>query len=208
MIITYAGGHCFKLSSGSTTMAINPPSQQSPLKIPKFSADVVLIAGAHPDWDGEETASHGAHEPFVIRGPGAYEVGDIVVNGYSSEGSFGGEVSDNKNTVYSVLFDGLHILILGGLTSQKLSPAARADIDNVDILFVPVGEYTLDAKSAHSITTSLEPRLTIPFKVGKGGNDIQEFLKAAGAADVKPVEKITLRTKEVQEMEGEIALLK
>jgi len=188
-------------------LAINPPSQTSEMKVSKFGADVVFISANHKDWDGEETASHGGKEPFVLRGPGAYEIGDVAVEGYPTEGAVGGEIENFKNTIYSVQFDGMHIVLLGALSNAKLPQSARANLDDVDIIFVPIGADTLDAKGSHDLVTTLEPRLVIPYQVGKG-DDIKEFLKTAGSTAVKPVEKLTLRAKDLQGNEGEIALLK
>lgn len=206
MILTAVGKHGFKLASGDTTIAVNPPSSKSAEKVPKFGADIVLISAHHPDWDGEETASHGDKEPFVVRGPGAYEVGDVVVTGYASEGALGKETSEFGNTVYFVEFDGMRLLILGALSSGKLSQEIRSGIDAVDVVFVPVGGETLGAKEAHDLVVSLEPKLVIPYVVD-GDADLKEFLKTAGASSVKPVEKLTLRAKEVALMSGEVAVL-
>lgn len=208
MIITYLGGHCFKLASGDTTIAVNPPAGKSSYKVSKFGADVALIPTEHPDWNGDETASLGGKEPFVVRGPGAYEVGDIVIHGYASEGAAGKETSEWGNTVYTLEFDGMHILLLGAISSNKLSQELRGDLADVDIVFVPVGGETLDAKKAHELVVSLEPRLIIPYAVGGKDTDLKEFLEAEGAKGVKPVEKLTLRAKEVATMSGEIAILK
>ena len=207
MVITYVGGHCFKISAGDTTIAVNPPATKSSFKVSKFGADVVLIPTEHPDWNGDETASHGSKESFVVRGPGAYEVGDVVVTGYASEGSVGKETSDNGNTVYAVQFDGMKLLLLGALSGGKLSPEALSDITDVDIVFVPVGGETLDPKKAHELVVKLEAKLIIPYAVGKDA-DLKEFIETEGAKGLKPVEKLTLRAKEVATMTGDIALLK
>lgn len=208
MIITFAGGHCFKLSSGDTTIAVNPPAAKSAYKVPKFGADLVLISIEAPDWNGDETASLGGKEPFVVRGPGAYEVGDIVVHGYASEGAMGKETSEWGNTVYTVEFDGMHVLLLGAISSNKLSQELRSDLSDVDIVFVPVGGETLDTKKAHELVVSLEPKLVIPYAVGGKDTELKEFIETEGAKGLKPVEKLTLRAKEVALMSGEIALLK
>jgi len=188
-------------------LAINPPSAKSAHKVSKFGADVVLVSTEHMDWNGEETAAHSSKDSFVIRGPGAYEVGDIVVTGYASEGAMGKETSDYGNTVYAVEFDGMKILVLGAISSSKLSQEARGDIDGVDIVFVPVGGETLDAKGAHELVVGLEPKLIIPYAVGDDG-ELKNFLETEGAKGVKPVEKLTLRSKEIAMMTGEIAVLK
>jgi len=207
MVITYVGGNCFKVSAGDTTIAVNPPSASSKHKVPKFGADIVIIPAAHPDWDGEETASHGAKEPFVVRGPGAYEVGDVVITGYASEGAQGKETNDYGNAVYAVQFDGMNILLLGALSSAKLPQEIRADLDDVDIVFVPLGDSTLEAKSAHDLIVSLEAKLIIPYAVGTD-KDLKEFVNLSGAAGAKPQEKLTLRAKDVTLMSGEVVILK
>ena len=206
MVITYAGGYCFKLTSGDTTIAVNPPSGASFFKVSKFGADVVLVATHHPDWSGVETASHGGKEPFVIRGPGAYEVGDVTATGYASEGALGGETNEYANTIYNVLFDGMDILFLGALSTGKLSHEVRSNLDEVDIVFVPVGGKTLDPKTAHDLVVSLEPKLIVPYAVG-ARDELKLFLKTAGAPDSKPVDKLTLRSKDIALMSGEIALI-
>ena len=197
MIITHVGGYGFKLSAGDTTVAINPPGQKSAFKVSKFGADAVVVSKSDPDWDGVETATHGEKEPFVIRGPGAYEVGDVVVHGFGSD--------DFANTIYLVEMDGISVLVLGSLAG-KLPNEVREELDNVNIVFVPVGDGTLDAKSAHDLMVSLEPNLVIPYQVGKGA-DLKDFLKAEGALDVKPIDKLTVRAKEVAAMDGEVAIL-
>ena len=208
MVITYAGGNCFKLSAGDVTLALNPPSARSQVKVSKFGADVILVSSHHEDWNGVETATHASREPFVINGPGAYEVGDVVVTGYATEGAQVGETSEFGNTAYFIEFDGMSILVLGALSSPKLSSDMRGDLNNVDIVFVPIGGATLDPKGAHDLVVSLETKLVIPYGVGKNGADeVKAFVKGEGS-DVKAVEKLTLRAKEVALMSGDIALLK
>ncbi len=108
--------------------------------------------------------------------------------------------------LYTVDMDGIKVLVLGALVSAKLPAEVREDLDDVDIVLVPVGEGVLDPKGAHELVTSLEPNLVIPYQVGKG-DDLKQFLKAEGAADAKAVDKITLRAKEVEALDGEVALL-
>lgn len=207
MIITYVGGNCFKLSAGNTTVAVNPPSTQSKQKVSKFGADVVLISTHHNEWNGEETASHGDKDPFVISGPGAYEVGDVVVTGYASPGALEKEANDFANTIYLLQFDGMRILLLGALSSSKLPQEVRADLNDVNIVFVPLGSKTLDGKGAHDLVVALEAKLTIPYATDSS-DDLKSFIKIAGGGSVKPVEKLTLKPKDISAMSGEVALLK
>lgn len=206
MVIQRAGGYCFKISSGDTTIALNPPSSRSKHKVSKFGADVVIISVPHEDWNGAEQATHGAKEPFVVSGPGAYEVGDIIISGYATPGNYGDVMSDVGNTVYIIEMDGIRVLALGALSSSKLPPEVRSELDDIGIVLVPVGGDALDAKAAHDLVTTIEPKAVIPYSIGKD-DAVKAFLKAEGSTDAKPTEKFTVRAKELAAMDGEVILL-
>ena len=207
MVIQKVGGYGFKISAGPVTVAVNPPSQRSKKhKVSKFGSDVVLISIPDADWNGADTATHGEKEPFVISGPGAYEVGDVRVTGFSSRADYGDVLSDVGNTVYIIEMDGMKVLVLGALSSHKLPAEVRAELDDIGIVLVPVGEGTLDPKAAHELVTGIEPNAVIPYAIG-GDKDITAFLKAAGETGVKPTDKFTVRRKELDAMDGDVVLL-
>src|SRR3989338_8144597 len=166
MVIQKAGGFCFKLSAGPVTVAVNPPSARSTHKISKFGSGIVLVSLPHEDWNGVETATHGEKAPFVISGPGAYDVGDVNIAGYASPASYGDVISDVGNTMYTIDMDGIRVLILGATSSSKIPADIREELDGIGIVLVPVGEGALDAKGAHELATSLEPNVIIPYAVG------------------------------------------
>ena len=206
MIIQKAGGYGFKISAGPVTVAVNPPSSRSKKhKVSKFGSDVVLVSIPDNDWNGVDTATHGEKEPFVISGPGAYEVGDVRVTGYGSRSDYGDVLSDVGNTVYIVEMDGIRVLVLGALSSGKLPQELRAELDEIGIVLVPVGDGTLDPKAAHELVTSIEPKAIIPYAVGSD-KELNAFLKAEGGAG-KPTDKFTIRAKELAAMDGEVVLL-
>ena len=207
MVIQKTGGYGFKLSAGPVTVAVNPPSSRSKKhKVSKFGADVVLVSIPDPDWNGVETATHGEKEPFVISGPGAYEVGDVRVTGYGSRSDYGDVVSDVGNTVYIIEMDGIRVLVLGALSSAKLPQEIRAELDEIGIVLVPVGDGTLDPKAAHELVTGIEPNVIIPYAVGSD-KELSAFLKAAGETGVKPTDKFTVRPKELAALDGTVVLL-
>src|ERR1700690_1066279 len=102
MGISYLGGQCFKVSQGDLTLSFNPPSKDSALKASKFGSDIVLVSQDHEDFNGVENASFGEREPFVIQGPGEYEVKGVAVRGFGSQSEYGGT---HINTIYSVALD-------------------------------------------------------------------------------------------------------
>ncbi len=187
-------------------VAVNPPGGKSKHKVSKFGSSVVLVSMSHDDWNGVETATHGEKEPFVVSGPGAYEVGDVNIAGYASPASYDDVVSDVGNTMYTIDMDGIRVLILGATSSPKIPTDIREELGGIGVVLVPVGEGALDAKGAHELVTSIEPNIIIPYAVGdeKG---VAAFLKAEGETGLKPTDKFTIRAKELAEMDGDVVLL-
>jgi len=207
MVIQKAGGYGFKSSAGPVTVGVNPASARwKKHKVSKFGSDLVLISLPDSDWNGAETATHGEKEPFVISGPGAYEVGDVTVRGYATRSDYGDVLSDVGNTVYIMDMDGIRVLILGALSSAKLPQEVRAELNEVGIVLVPVGDGTLDPKAAHELVTSIEPKAILPYAVGSD-KELQAFLKAEGGEATKAGDKFTVRAKELAAMDGEVVLL-
>lgn len=203
MVITYLGGECFKLTQGDLTIALNPPSKDSSLKSSKFGSDIVLVTLDHEDFNGSEQMSFGEREPFVIGGPGEYEVKGVSVRGFASES----EYDDQKsiNTIYSITLEGMNLLFLGALGSSVLPQAAKAELDEIDILFLPIGgNGVLDHAEAYKLAVQLEPKVVIPMHYT--GDTLKKFLKEAGE-DIAPVEKLTLKRKDLEGKENEIIVL-
>src|SRR3984885_5824382 len=98
MIITYLGGEFIKVQFGDTVLAFNPISKDSKLKTSKFGADIVLSSLNHPDMNGVDQISFGDKKPFVISGPGEYEVKGVFIKGLPSESNYDGE--KRINTIY------------------------------------------------------------------------------------------------------------
>ena len=207
MVISYFGGQCFKVTQGDLTLSFNPPSKDSKLKNVKFGSDIVLVSQDHPDFNGVENNVYGEREPFVITGAGEYEVRGVAVRGFGAETSYGahGEGS-HVNTIYSVLLEGTNLCFLGAVSSGQLPAAAKQELDDIDILFVPVGgDGVLDKSEAYKLAVSLEPKAIVPMHYDEAS--LKAFLKEAGAESVKPVDKLTTKKKELEGKEGEIIVI-
>ena len=203
MVINYLGGQCFKITQGDLTIALNPPSKDSKLKGARFGSDIVLVSQNHEDFNGADQMSYGEREPFVIMGPGEYEVRGVAVRGFGSQSNHGGE---HLNTIYSILLEGTNLCFLGALGSSTLPPAAKQELDDIDILFVPVGgDGVLDKAEAYKLAVALEPKAIIPMHYTP--DSLKAFLKEAGVEGVKPVDKLTTKKKELADKEGEIIVL-
>lgn len=205
MILTYHGGFCVRASAGDTTVVFGPVSKKSKtFKPTNFGADVAFISMNHPDGNGAEEAGRGDKEPFVIRGPGEYEVKDITASGFPARSSYGGE--ERVNTVYMVSFDGLSVLYLGALSDTAL-PADILEMDAPDILITPIGGGgVLSAPEAAKLAVKLEAKIVIPLPAGDE-KALKQFLKEAGEESVKPTDKLTLKPRDVSGKQNEVVVL-
>ncbi|MBX4192094.1 MBL fold metallo-hydrolase [Candidatus Parcubacteria bacterium] len=203
MVITYHGGQNFKITQGDLTLSFNPPSKDSKLQSSKFGSDIVLSTLNHEDFNGVENASFGDRAPFVINGAGEYEVKGVAVRGFASESNYDGKKS--INTLYSVSLEGMNLCFLGALSTATLPPSAKQELDDIDILFLPIGdEGMLDYDEAYKLAVQLEPKAIIPMHYKP--ESLKAFLKEAGE-DVKPIDKLTIRKKDLEGKESEIVVL-
>jgi len=205
MIITYFGKQFFKIQQGEMVLAFNPVSKTSKSGITaKFGADVALVTTNHPDYNGVDQLTHGERVPFVVKGPGDYEVKEIFIKGVLSDSILSGK--NYVNTIYSFAVDGINIAFLGALSDAEISKEARESVDGPDILFVPVGgNGLLDGKSSAKLASSLEPKMIIPMDYDDA--TLKIFLKEMGEEKAGVVDKLTLKRKDLEGKEGEVVVL-
>lgn len=206
MVITYLGKEFVKIQQGDTTIALNPPSKDSKFKAPKFGADIALVSVNHKDYNGAENMSFGEKMPFIISGPGEYEVKNIFIKGVPSESSVGG--AKQVNTIYMLQVDKMNVCFLGALSSKDLKGESRESLEGIDVLFVPIsGEGTLSPSDAYSLAVSLEPKIIIPMDYEEGSDQLKKFLKEGGAQKTESLEKLTIKPKDIEGKDAEIVLL-
>lgn len=205
MVITYHGLEFFRVQFGDTVLAFNPPKKTSNHKSARFGADIVMSSVRHEDFLGGSLLDSGDKEPFLITGPGEYEVQEIFIRGYPSKTHYGGD--ERINTIYVATLEGMNLVFLGALDEKELPQAAAEAIDVVDILFVPIGgEGVLNAVEAHKLGVKLEASVIIPMHYDDKA--LKTFLKEEGEEKVKPQEKLTLKPRDVSGREGDILVLK
>ncbi len=204
MVISYAGGECFKVSQGDLTLSFNPPAKGSALASAKFGADIALVSLDHADFNGVENAAFGERQPFVIEGPGEYEIKDVNVRGFAAPATY--DKKQTINTVYSVMLEGMNLCFLGALGDATLPAAAKAELDDIDVLFLPVGGGdVLGHASAYKLAVQLEPKVIVPMHYNTAS--LKTFLKEAGAEGTKAEEKLTIKKKDLEGKEAEVVVL-
>lgn len=206
MIITYHGGQCFKVSFADTTIAFDPPSKESKnFEAVKFGANAAFISVKHPDFNGKDQVSHGSKQPFIVDGPGEYEIGEVTARGFGVLTTYDG--MSRHNTIYQVQLEGFNMVFLGALGSPEIDPKILSELGDIDILFIPIGGGDLlQVPQASKLAVKLEARLILPMNYDKAA--LGAFLKEESAESVKPQEKLTIKKKDIADMSGEIIVLK
>lgn len=211
MVITHHSGQCFKVTFGDLTLVFDPISKRGTLPAVRFGADIALVSRNHPDMNGLDEVSFGGKEPFAITGPGEYEKEGVTVQGFLTKSEYGLAKGQDSavNTIYSVKLEGMTLVHLGASSDSALPPDAKEAIDEIDVLFVPVGgDGVLDAAEASKLATMLEPKIIIPMHWSGMGEpkSLEQFIKEEGA-EAEKVEKLTLKKKDALARDGAIIVI-
>lgn len=213
MIITWYGHSCFKIQTQNATVLIDPYSKDIGIRLPKVTADFVLVTHDHSDHNNVSDVSG---SPYVATMPGEYEVRGVFAHGIpafhdASEGKDRGRI-----TMYRIEVEGMTLAHLGDLGQPKLTDEQFEQLSGVDILFIPVGgTYTIDAKAAVDIITQLEPRIVIPMHYKIPGLDakrfpidgVDKFIKQMGLPSNGREDKLKIVKKDLPQDETKIILL-
>ncbi|MFH1084302.1 MAG: MBL fold metallo-hydrolase [Chloroflexota bacterium] len=160
MEITWYGHACFRIGERGRYAVADPYGPEAGPELPRLSATLVTVSHAHANHNYVR-ALRGS--PYVIAGPGEYEVGGVFVIGIGTfhDGKQGQE--HGKNTAYLIEIDDIVVCHLGDLghapTQEQLE-----QLNNVDILLVPVGgSAALNGAQAAEVVNLIEPSIVIPM---------------------------------------------
>ncbi len=189
MEIEFFGQSCFRLKGKNATIITDPysPAYTGLNKLKTVTGDIVTISHQHDDHNfvGGVKGTAQRPSPFVIDGPGEYEVNGVFVQGVSSHHDEKKGQSRGDNTIYCFEMEGIRLVHLGDLGTE-LSSGQLEDVNGCNVLFVPVGgTFTVDAAAAVKIVNQIEPQLVIPMHYRLPGlkfelAGVEEFLKEAG----------------------------
>jgi len=192
MIITYYGAHCIKVQSGETTLVFDPPSKESAFKTPRFQANVVFVSQDHKDRNGFESvgSKESAGAPFLISGPGEYEIFGLSAQGVRI---------NNLKTAYALKFENFNLCYLGDLKGEKIDLEAQEFFNDIDILFLAANS------DAAGFVNQIGPKIVIPTHTDR--KELESFLKEIGQKPTEPLEKITLKRKDIGDKKREVVVL-
>jgi len=203
MIITYFGKEFFKISQGDLVLATNPISKKSKEKSTSFGADIALVSTNHPDYNGIENLSYGDRIPFIIDGPGDYEIKDIFIKGALTPGAVAGK--EVLNTIYTFTLDSINVAFLGTISTAEIPKEVGEAIEELDILFMPMND-SLSVKDASKLASNLNAKIIIPMNHTEG--TLKAFIKEMGSEKPEVLDKLTIKKRDLDDKDGEIIVLK
>ena len=210
MIITWYGHSCFKFESGEIVVVTDPFPKKIGLKPFQGKADIVTESKNHCDHNNTSVIKG---SPFIIDGPGEYEVKKTVVRGISSFHDKAKGEARGSNTIYLIQMGQIRLCHLGDL-GHILEDDQLEKIGQVDILMIPVGGiFTIGPEEAPKIINQIEPRKVIPMhfdlpklKIGAKLEGVGKFLKEMGVSP-KPVDKLVIKKKDLVQGETEVVVM-
>lgn len=204
MTIEWFGKTCVRITTHEATVVIDPFDPKCGLKLPRFSPDLLLLTS--PDTD---TASI-SNEPFIVRGPGEYEVKKTFVYGVPAVNEKDGKSA--PSTMYLIESEGISIAHLGSLGHQ-LANGELERLEGVDILLIPVGGHgSLTAEQASTVISAVEPRVVIPMQYKLPGlketlDPMSTFAKEMGVKESEALDKYKVTAKELPQDNMAVVIL-
>jgi L-ascorbate metabolism protein UlaG (beta-lactamase superfamily) len=194
MDMTWLGHACFRMRGREGIVLTDPPDPKSGHAIPRTEAGLVTMSHEHA---GHSSLKSVAGEPVVLRGPGEYEVHEVLVTGISSFHDDEKGAERGRNTVFTIRLDDLVICHLGDL-GHALPAVDLEKIGDIDIALVPISgpDTNLSAARAAEIVHQLEPKVVVPMSfdpddIGKD-TPFQRLLHELGVKELTPVAKLSV----------------
>ncbi|HEU5381085.1 MAG TPA: MBL fold metallo-hydrolase [Ktedonobacteraceae bacterium] len=199
MEIFWLGHSCFQLRGKNVTLITDPfsPQADSPTgdasRLGKVSASIVTISHDHP---GHNYAMGVSGNPRVVRGPGEYEISDVLITGVASYHDNERGKQFGRNTIYVIHMDDLVICHLGDL-GHTLQEEQLEEVADADILLIPVsGQHTIAAAQAAEVISQVEPRIVVPMHYqptqGDMPNPLDKFCREMGIETAHSQPKLTV----------------
>jgi L-ascorbate metabolism protein UlaG (beta-lactamase superfamily) len=198
--LSWLGHACFRLRGRDATILTDPYEADGwgypPLAT---SANVVTISNDHPHHAG---LSGVEGRPHVLRGPGEYEIGGVLIWGVRTTRPRDAAASGapTRNTAFIIQVEELTFCHLGDLAAAPLLPEELTHIKDADVLFVPVGgNCTINATQAAAIVAQVEPKLIVPMHYAteetRGRfplDEVDRFCKELGATEAAPRSRLSI----------------
>ena len=199
MEIVWYGHSCFRVNERGKAAVVCDPYDHEVVGYNqlRLRAEIVTVSHNSP---GHDCVKSVKGNPYLISGPGEYEVGGVFITGLSTTHR-GKKSSENNSNGESILENTLYLIDYGGITIMHLGDMVQvptqAEVESlgpVNIALVPVGDgSSLNASKAAEVISLFEPNIVIPMHYATADSKlkldpISKFLKEMGLSEVETQE--------------------
>lgn len=203
MHLSWFGLSAFRIEAKSAVLVTDPFAPAAFARPLRAKADVVTVSNPDSETHNHVAALQG--EKFIIDSPGEFEVKGVYVQG----------IAAGNVTLFTFDLEGLRLAHLGDVRSVPTADVLLK-LDGIDVLFLPVGGgTTLEPDAAMKVVNAIEPRVVVPMHFLSEGVKLREkllpataFLREIGASKVEPVERMTLKKRDLTEEETTVVLFR
>jgi L-ascorbate metabolism protein UlaG (beta-lactamase superfamily) len=207
MEISWLGHSCFQLRGKNVSLITDPFSPQPQRSLGKLSAPIVTVSHNHP---GHNYVMGVGGNPRVVRGPGEYEISDVLITGVASYHDNKRGQERGRNTIYVIHMDDIVICHLGDL-GHILQEEQLEEVADADVLLVPIsGTNTLNAAQAAEVISQVEPHIIIPMHYqpvsGDAPDPLHKFCREMGIETMNTQQKLVV-TRSTMPVETQVVIL-
>lgn len=193
MEISWLGHSCFQLRGKNVSLITDPFSPQPQHSLGKLSAPIVTISHDHA---GHNYVAGVAGNPRVVRGPGEYEISDVLITGVAAYHDNKHGQERGRNTIYVIHMDDIVICHLGDL-GHVLQEEQLEAVADADVLLIPIsGTQTINAAQAAEVISQVEPHIIIPmhyhFASGDAPDPLHKFCREMGIETMNTQSKLVV----------------
>lgn len=200
MDISWYGLSCFRISErGQISVVTDPFSDEIGLSAPQLKADVVTVSHNVPGHNNVEVVKG---PPYVLTGPGEYEVGGIFIMGLALHNAK--EENPRLNVGYAIEYENLTVLHLGDLDHVPEQSVVE-ELGEINVLLVPVGGGAgLKANEAAEVVSLIEPHYVVPMHYEQEGlafdlDPVDRFLRAMGVTNPQQMDMLRVNAASLPE---------
>ncbi len=214
MHIYWFGLSAFKIVSKETTVFTDPFSKAAGVTSPRGGGDIVI--SSNPALELYNNFSSISGQPFIIDSPGEYDVKNVFIRGIPATAAKNQteakKIETDNRAIYLLTLEGINLGFLGSLKEKALTQSQIEEMNNIDVLLVPVGGNSVcDAEEAVGIVNELEPKIVIPMHYKTPGIDVkldsvERFLKEMGGKG-EEMDKLLVKKSELEEEKTRIVVL-
>lgn len=202
MHINWLGVSCFKIQSKENVIITDPYADKVGITMPKLKSDIIILSD--PDNSNINNINRLSGEPFLINGPGEYEIKQNFIYGIKA-----GDTDQTGNYIYRLEAEDMSLGFLG-LLNHSLTNEQLEIMEDVDVLLLPIS--SLNPERRTKIISQIEPRVVIPMyyqtpKIKIKLETVEKFAKEMGIKKIVSEEKIILKAKDLPQEETKVIFL-